>query len=132
MLGVDILEDGTFINEWVDFRDNKLIVLMEEILKSYPAFPFRLPVPGTKLENSKLYAVNELNLSMQYRTDSDWLPFENPLDVGDLSGKVELRTRFGDSANSRYSRTQKVTITSYNSAYLKNLCPLLLLLFVAN
>ena len=132
MLGVDILEDGTFINEWVDFRDNKLIVLMEEILKSYPAFPFRLPVPGTKLENGKLYAVNELNLSMQYRTDSDWLPFENPLDVGDLSGEVELRTRFGDSANSRYSRTQKVTITSYNSAYLKNLCQLLLLLFVAN
>ena len=132
MLGVDILQDGTFINEWVDFRDNKLSVLMQDILKSYPDFPFRLPVPGTKIENGKLYAVNELNLSMQYRTNSDWLPFDNPLDISDLSGEIELRTRFGDFASALYSRTQKVTIESDNSAYLKNFCPLLLLLIMTS
>lgn len=132
MLGVDILEDGTFINEWVDFRDNKLSLLMKDILKSYPTFPFRLPVPGTKIENGKLYAINELNLSMQYRVNSDWQSFENPLDISDLSGQIELRTRFGDFGNALYSRTQKVSIELDNSANLTNFCTFLLLAIMAS
>ena len=132
VLGVDILEDGTFINEWVDFRDNKLSLLMKDILKSYPTFPFRLPVPGTKIENGKLYAINELNLSMQYRVNSDWQSFENPLDISDLSGQIELRTRFGDFGNALYSRTQKVSIELDNSANLTNFCTFLLLAIMAS
>ena len=114
LLGLDILNDPSFVAEWTNFRDNKLNPLVQEILADYPNFPFRIPVPGSKVVNGKLMVVNEQNLEMQYRNDG-WKDIINNYGWKDFisnevkaEGEIELRTKLGN----QFSRIQKVTFSS--------------------
>ena len=105
LLGLDILNDPSFTAEWTNFRDNKLNQLVQEILADYPNFPFRIPVPGSKVVNGKLMVVNEQNLEMQYRNDGWKDIISNEVKA---EGEIELRTKLGN----QFSRIQKVTFSS--------------------
>ena len=109
LLGLDILKDPSFVAEWTNFRDKKLNPLVEEILTEYPNFPFRIPVPGSKVDNGKLMVLNEQSFEMQYRNDSyGWKDVTN--NEVKSEGEIQLRTKLGN----QFSRIQKVTFTPAN------------------